>query len=125
MRADGKLLAIVPCMLGLLPKYIMDLPLIHFEAQSIESLYRKLTHCGEYCLYTRQMPKGYKSSENFSAVGASNVIELYKGIAKAGLIPVYAILKCTGLYVYKGYFHTGEYCLYAREMPAGYKSHLS
>ena len=110
-------------MLGLLANYVMDLPLLHFEAQNFIGLYGKLTHCGEYSLYSRQMPEGYKSSKNFCAVpevGASNVNELYNGIAKAGLIPAYAILKRTGLYVYKGYFHAGEYCLHAREMPAGY-----
>ena len=61
------------------------------------------------------MSESYKSSENFCAVPeiwASNVNKLYNGIAKKGLIPAYVILKRTGLYVYKGYFHTGEYCLY-------------
>ena len=86
MRADGKFLAIIPYMLGLLPNYVMDLPLLHFEAQGFISLYGKLTHCGEYCLYTLQMPDGYKSSENFCAVPevwASNVNNLSIGIAVA------------------------------------------
>ena len=64
----------------------MDLPLLHFEAQGFISLYGKLTHCWEYCLYNRQMPEGYKSSENFCAVPevwASNVNNLSIGIAYA------------------------------------------
>ena len=31
MRADEKFLAIIPCMLGLLPENVKDLPLVHFE----------------------------------------------------------------------------------------------
>ena len=86
MRANGKFLAIIPCMLGLLPTYVMDPPLLHFEAQGFISLYGNLTHCRDYCLYTRQMPEGYKSSENFCAVPevwASNVNNLCIGIAYA------------------------------------------
>ena len=61
MRADEKLLAIIPCKLGLFPEYVMDLPLLHFEIDRFISLLSSV-YTGENSLYNRQMPEGYKSS---------------------------------------------------------------
>ena len=34
MRLDGQFLVIIPYSLGLLPEYVIDLPLLHFQAHS-------------------------------------------------------------------------------------------
>ena len=93
MRADGKFLEIIPCMLELLPEYVIDLPYLNFEIDRFNSfVYKGNLHIVENtvcitikCL--RAMNPIYICHERFCAIPEiwlTYLIKLFICIAYAG-----------------------------------------